>query len=45
MVDVHVPSLEALLGYRRRLVQAPYVALLGVMNRVILVDSREFSWH
>jgi hypothetical protein len=44
-VGLPISPLKILPGYRRWLIQAPYPALLGVLNRVTLTDSWEFSFH
>jgi hypothetical protein len=38
-VGVPIPPLDALPGYRRWLIQALYPSLLGVLSKVIFVDS------
>ena len=42
-VWVPISPLEGLPGYRRWPVQAPYLPWLGVLAKVTLVDSWEFS--
>lgn len=44
-VGVQVLPLQNLLGYRRWLVQALYLLLLGILDRLIHIDSWEFPLH
>ena len=41
-IDVPVPSLAVLSGYRRWSVQAPQRLLVGMLARVTFIDSWEF---